>query len=122
MNEEFIRVYGSLQVSRGGKVFSKDLNNANAYCKFMHTSRFKGEVRIFESLAELSAECDFKDAATYFTTLFRIDPDTSPVAVAEDTVSGLWYVLSDGLGGGDNNGLKANLGNDFRKKQKTQTE
>ena len=68
------------------------LANLGADRHYMHASKLLGWVRIYTSLEGLVADCDFKDAEN---VLFRGQEIPETIGVAEDTQSGLWYILAN---------------------------
>ncbi len=93
MEGRHIQIACSLQSLKGGRLYAKNPQaNTTADQHYIHSSRLKGEVRFYASLDKLVADCDFKDARD---VLEQACIGTAGFAVAEDTKSGLWFVLKN---------------------------
>ena len=92
MEGHFVRVSCTLQSVRGGRTYSKNaLANTTADKTFIHSSRFTGEVRVYNTLEELARDCDFKDALGMLSGCCAGSP--SAIVVAEDVKQDRWCVL-----------------------------
>jgi hypothetical protein len=90
--EGFVQVLASFQATNGGRKFAKNALDTSTPKSYVHRSRFTGLVRVYGTAEEFATDCTFKDAAAYVTGLHD---SIHGIALAEDTLSGIWYLLWD---------------------------